>query len=84
VKPFLSTIKPMKAAVRSRFREADRWTEHQERQEQVRTALQIKEDIASFRKTSRASRLVTCWCGSTESFVKPEEVHSTPEKFIER
>src|SRR6202008_2489101 len=30
-----------------------------------------------------ASRLVTCWCGSTETFVKPEEGHSTPEKFEE-
>ena len=29
------------------------------------------------------SRLVTCWCGSTEIFLKPEEVHSTPEKFVE-
>src|SRR5258708_21689472 len=46
-------------------------------------ALQIKEDIANFRKTSRASRMVTCWCGSTESFVKPEDAHSTPEKFVE-
>jgi myo-inositol-1-phosphate synthase len=44
-------------------------------------ALQIKEDIEKFRKTSGVSRLVTCWCGSTESFLKPEEVHSTPEKF---
>src|SRR5260370_22460980 len=39
--------------------------------------------MENFRKTSRVSRLITCWCGSTESFVKPEEVHSTPEKFVE-
>jgi len=31
-------------------------------------ALQIKDDIAAFKKTSGADRLVACWCGSTESF----------------
>jgi len=46
-------------------------------------ALQIKEDIANFRKTSRASRLVTCWCGSTETFVRPADVHSTRRNFVE-
>ena len=46
-------------------------------------ALQIKEDIANFRNTNKVSRMVTCWCGSTEIFLKPEEVHSTPEKFVE-
>ncbi len=27
--------------------------------------------------------MVTCWCGSTEIFLKAEEVHSTPEKFVD-
>src|SRR6266849_5572239 len=35
------------------------------------------------KKGKKVSRLVTCWCGSTEVFIKPEEVHSTPEKFVE-
>src|SRR2546425_13136757 len=35
-------------------------------------ALKIKEDIANFRKTSRVSRMVTCWCGSNDS-VEPHQ-----------
>ncbi len=46
-------------------------------------ALQIKEDIAEFKKKSRCSRLVTAWCGSTEIYLTADEVHSTPEKFVE-
>src|ERR1700736_224465 len=83
VKPFLSTIKPMKAAFDHNFVKLIDGPNIKKGKNKYELALQIKEDIADFRKTSRASRLVTCWCGSTESFLKPEEVHSTPEKFIE-
>ena len=44
-------------------------------------ALEIKDDIARFRKKSKASRLVVIWCGSTEIFLTPHEVHSTAAKF---
>jgi myo-inositol-1-phosphate synthase len=45
-------------------------------------ALEIKDDIAEISQVFAApTRLVTCWCGSTESFLKPSEVHSTPDKF---
>jgi len=83
VKPFLSTIKPMKAAFDHDFVKMIDGPNIKKGKNKYELALQIKEDIASFRKTSRVSRLVICWCGSTESFVKPEEVHSTPDKFIE-
>jgi myo-inositol-1-phosphate synthase len=46
-------------------------------------ALQLKDDIAAFRKSSGADRLVACWCGSTESFIKPHAVHQTPAAFVE-
>ena len=44
-------------------------------------AEQVREDIRNFRKSSGASRLVMMWCGSTESFTKPSEVHSTVKAF---
>ena len=81
VKPFLSTIKPMKAAFDHNFVKMIDGPNIKKGKNKYELALQIKEDIAKFRKSSGASRLVTCWCGSTESFLKPEEVHSTPEKF---
>src|SRR5580765_7376407 len=83
VKPFLSKIKPMKAAFDKEYVKRLDGTYVKKAKNKYELALEIKEDIANFRKTSRATRLVTCWCGSTEVFIKPEEVHSTPEKFIE-
>src|SRR5260370_693649 len=83
VKPFLSTIKPMKAAFDHDFVKLIDGPNIKKGKNKYELALQIKEDIENFRKTSRVSRMVTCWCGSTESFVKPEEVHSTPGKFVE-
>jgi myo-inositol-1-phosphate synthase len=83
VKPFLSKIKPMKAAFDKEYVKKLDGTYVKKAKNKYELALQIKEDIANFKKTSRASRLVTCWCGSTEVFLKPEEVHSTPEKLIE-
>src|SRR3569833_4489206 len=44
-------------------------------------AEQVREDIRNFRKSSGADRLVMMWCGSTESFTKPCEVHSTVKAF---
>src|SRR5437762_8354203 len=72
VKPFLSTIKPMKAAFDHDFVKMIDGPNIKKGKNKYEMALQIKEDIASFRKASRATRLVTCWCASTESFVKPE------------
>jgi myo-inositol-1-phosphate synthase len=83
VKPFLSKIKPMKAAFDKEYVKRLDGTWVKKGKNKYELALQIKEDIANFRKTSRVSRLVTCWCGSTEVFIRPEEVHSTPEKFVE-
>ena len=81
VKSFLSTIKPMKAAFDHNFVRLIDGPNIKKGKNKYELALQIKEDIEKFRKTSGVSRMVTCWCGSTESFLKPEEVHSTPEKF---
>src|SRR5215475_4808145 len=82
VKPFLSKIKPMKAAFDREYVKKLDGTYVKKGKNKYELALQIKEDIANFRKTTRATRLVTCWCGSTETFIQPEEVHSTPEKFV--
>ena len=83
VKPFLSKIKPMKAAFDKEYvkRLDGSWVKKAKNKYEL--ALQIKEDIANFRKSSRATRLVTCWCGSTEVFIRPEDVHSTPQKLVE-
>jgi myo-inositol-1-phosphate synthase len=83
VKPFLSKIKPMRAAFDKEYVKKLDGTYVKKAKNKYELALQIREDIANFKKTSRASRLVTCWCGSTEVFIRPEDVHSTPEKLVE-
>jgi myo-inositol-1-phosphate synthase len=83
VKPFLSKIKPMKAAFDQTYVKNISGRNVKKGKTKYDLALQIKEDIAEFKKKNRCSRLVTAWCGSTEIFLIPEEVHSTPEKFVE-
>jgi len=83
VKPFLKTIKPMKAAFDREYVKRLDGTYVKKAKNKYELALQIKEDIENFRKTKRVSRIVTCWCGSTEVFIQPQDVHSTVEKFVE-
>lgn len=83
VKPFLSKIKPMTAAFDKEYVKRLDGPNVKKGKNKYELALQLKEDIKKFRKTSGATRLVACWCASTEVFIKPEDVHSTPEKFVE-
>src|ERR1700736_1549433 len=83
VETFLSGITPMKAAFDREYVKRLDGTYVKKGKTKYDLALQIKDDIANFRKEQRVSRLVTCWCGSTEIYLKAEEVHSTPEKFVE-
>src|ERR1700752_3724739 len=81
VKTFLSGIKPMKAAFDHDYVKLLDGPNIKKGKNKYELALKLKEDIENFRKTKRVSRMITCWCGSTEVFVTPEDVHSTPEKF---
>jgi len=83
VKPFLTGIKPLKAVFDKEYVKKLDGKHVKKGKNKYELALQLKEDIAKFRKASRATRLVTVWCGSTEVFITPEDVHSTPEKFVE-
>jgi myo-inositol-1-phosphate synthase len=82
VKPFLSGIRPMKAAFDREYVKMLDGPNVKKGKNKYELALQIKDDIANFRKSSGADRLVACWCGSTEIFLKQDAVHETPEKFV--
>jgi myo-inositol-1-phosphate synthase len=43
----------------------------------------LMDDIQEFKKRNSCSRLVMIWCGSTEVFHKPADVHQTIESFEE-
>ena len=41
----------------------------------------IQEDIASFQRKHRVSRMVMVWCGSTEAYLSPKPVHKSLAAF---
>ena len=43
---------------------------------------QLREDIREFKTKNNLDRLVMVWCGSTEIFIRPSEVHNSKESFI--
>src|ERR1700753_1252153 len=44
-------------------------------------AQQVMEDIKNFQTANNCSRVVLVWCGSTEIYYEPSEIHSTLAKF---
>ncbi|MFQ5662273.1 MAG: inositol-3-phosphate synthase [Terriglobia bacterium] len=81
LKPFLSSIKPMKGVFDTRYvRKLDgpyvkkggsKWD----------LAQQLREDIQQFKARNRAQRLIMIWCGSTEVYQKPDTVHRDLDSF---
>jgi myo-inositol-1-phosphate synthase len=81
IKPFLRSIKPRKAVFdRNYVKKLD--GKHIKKGKNKRDlAEQLRADIRDFKKKSGADRLVMIWCGSTEIFLQPSEVHSSVEAF---
>jgi myo-inositol-1-phosphate synthase len=81
VRPFLESIKPMKAVFDQTYvkklsgtwvKSGDNWYD---------LAQQLMEDIKSFKEKNGCDRLVMVWCASTEIFMKPTDVHKDLESF---
>jgi myo-inositol-1-phosphate synthase len=80
---FLSGIHPMKAAFNRDYVKRLDGPHVKKAKTKYDLALEIKDDIARFKKESKVSRVVMIWCGSTEIFLTPEAVHSSPAAFEE-
>ena len=81
IKPFLSTVRPMKAVFQQQYVKRLHGTHVKQGKNKMELAEQLREDIRDFRKTSGAERLVMMWCGSTEIFLKQTEVHESVKAF---
>jgi myo-inositol-1-phosphate synthase len=81
VKKFLSGIKPMKAAFDQTYVKNISGPNVKKAKNKYELALQIKEDIAEFKKKAKADRIVVIWTGSTEIFLTQHEVHKTAASF---
>src|SRR5438552_5870711 len=77
IKPFLSSIKPRKAVFDRNYVKKPDGSNVKKGKNKMELAEQVRQDIRDFKKSSGATRLITIWCGSTETFLAPTEAHQT-------
>ena len=75
IKPFLSSIKPRKAVFDRNYVKKIDGPNVKKGKNKMELAEQVRADIREFKRTSGATRLVTIWCGSTETFIEPSAAH---------
>src|SRR5258706_9817001 len=69
LKPFLSTVTPRPAVFDHNYVKKIDGPNVKKGKTKMDLAEQLRDDIRDFKKTSGASRLITMWCGSTESYM---------------
>jgi len=79
----LSQIKPMPAVFDNRYVKKLDGTHRKTGANKMELAEQLMDDMKRFKEENGCDRLVAVWCGSTEIYHRPTEVHSTLEKFEE-
>ena len=77
LKPFLSSITPRPAVFDHNYVKKIDGPNVKKGKNKMDLAEQIRADMREFKKTSGASRLVTMWCGSTESYIEPTAAHQS-------
>lgn len=83
IKAELEQIKPMKAVFSKDYVKKLDGPNVKTGANKMDLADQLREDIRNFKKEHGCDRAITIWCGSTEIFLQPTDVHSTLEKFEE-
>ena len=81
VKEPLSAVTPMKAVFDQSFVKRLRGPNIKTGGTKMDYAEQVIDDIEQFRKRSGVSRMAMIWCGSTEVYHEPKEVHASLKNF---
>jgi len=81
IKPFLSSIKPHKAVFDHNYVKKIDGPNVKKGKNKMELAEQVRDDMRQFKKSSGASRLITIWCGSTETFIEPSAGHQSVKAF---
>jgi myo-inositol-1-phosphate synthase len=81
VRPFLETIEPWPAVFDQRFVKKLHGSHVKKGKNLMELADALREDIRRFRAEQKLDRLVMVWCASTETYMKPGEVHQTLDAF---
>jgi myo-inositol-1-phosphate synthase len=81
LKPNLEAVRPMPAVFDSFYVKKLHGTHVKKAGSKMELAKALMEDMERFRKENDCKRLVVIWCGSTEIFLKPSEVHQSITAF---
>ena len=79
LKPELEKIHPMKAVFDARYVKRLQGTHVKQDKTKWDLAQRLIEDIEHFKEANHLERTVMIWCGSTEIFISPSEVHGSLE-----
>ncbi len=83
LKAELEAIKPMTAVFEQAYVKKLNGPNVKKGTSKMHLAEQLMEDIKNFKATNGCDRLIAVWCGSTEVYRMPSEVHSSLAKFEE-
>ncbi len=83
IRPELEAIKPMKAVFDRNYVKRLDGPNVKTGANKMELAEAVMEDMRRFKAENGCDRLVMVWCGSTEIYIEPSEVHSTIEKLEE-
>jgi len=81
IKAELSAVKPMTAVFEQAYVKKLNGPNVKKGSSKMDLAEQLMADIKAFKEKNGCDRLVAVWCGSTEVYRKPTEVHSSLDKF---
>jgi myo-inositol-1-phosphate synthase len=81
IKAELSAVKPMTAVFEQAYVKKLNGPNVKKGSSKMDLAEQLMADIKAFKDKNGCDRLVAVWCGSTEVYRKPTEVHSSLDKF---
>jgi len=81
IKPLLAAVVPRKAVFDHNYIKRIDGPNVKKGKNKMDLAEQVRGDIREFKTTSGASRLVTIWCGSTETFLEPTAAHQSVKAF---
>ena len=81
IKAELSAVKPMTAVFEQAYVKKLNGPNVKKGSSKMDLAEQLMADIKAFKEKNGCDRLVAVWCGSTEVYRRPTEVHSSLDKF---